>query len=47
MIQKEKLYSITKKIKIKSIYLIICGKYGKFKNPKSCGKYEKIKNPKT
>ena len=29
-----KIFSITKKVKMKKIYCIICGKYKKFLNPK-------------
>ena len=29
-----KIFSITKKIEMKKIYCVICGKYRKFKNPK-------------
>ena len=36
-----KLFSITKKIQLKKIYGVICGKYGKLKNPKTSYIFEK------
>ena len=37
---------ISKKVKMKKIYCIVCGKYRKFKNPKiSCNKIKKQSFP--
>ena len=35
MIKYTKIFSITKKIKMKKLYFVICGKYRKFKNTKT------------
>ena len=34
MIKYTKIFSITKTVKTKKIYCVICGKYRKFRNPK-------------
>ena len=34
MIKNTKIFSITKKVKMKQIYCVICGKYIKFEKPK-------------
>ena len=36
-----KIFSITKKVKIKKIFCVICGKYRKFKKPKISYIFEK------
>ena len=36
-----KFFSITKKVKMKTLYRLICGKYRKFKNPKISNIFEK------
>ena len=36
-----KIFSITKKIKMKKIYCVICGKYRKFEKPKISYIFEK------
>ena len=36
-----KIFSITKKIKMKKIYCVICGKYRKFEKPKTSYIFEK------
>ena len=35
MINNTKIFSITKKVKMKKSYFVICGKYRKFNNPKT------------
>ena len=41
MINNTKIFSITKKIKMKKLCCVICGKYKKFKNPKISYIFEK------
>ena len=39
--KKYEIFSITKKIKVKKIYFVNCGKNGKFKKPKISYIFEK------
>ena len=34
MLKNTKIFSVTKKVKMKKLYCVICGKYREFKNPK-------------
>ena len=34
MLENTKIFSVTKKVKMRKLYCVICGKYRKFKNPK-------------